>query len=66
MGAHNSQQCCLPTSALLTKGNDLFYVYSLIEYIGRVTKNRRGAVVGVSGARMVSAALLQIMLYMTA
>ena len=24
-----------------TKENDLFYVYSLIEYIGRVTKNRR-------------------------
>ncbi len=31
--------------------NDLFYVCSLIEYIGRVTKNRRGAVVGALGAR---------------
>ena len=29
--------------------NDLFYVCSLIEYIGRITKNRLGAVVGARG-----------------
>ncbi len=33
--------------------NDLFYVCSLIEYIGRVTKNRRGAVVGALDARKI-------------
>lgn len=29
--------------------NDLFYVCSLIEFIGRETKNRRGEVVGIIG-----------------
>ena len=30
--------------------NDLFYVYSLIEHVGRKTKNRRGDVVAAMDA----------------
>jgi hypothetical protein len=37
-----------------TRENDLFFVCSVIEYIGRKTKNRRGAVVRMLGGREIA------------